>query len=740
MRSGVNGDTFPTRSRKSSTADTQESRTPLPQPGHGMQTTYFLADERTMEAATTGSVSASSMSQTGSGYSVRSLEDTITEERLGLGGENADETEQTDNRERILDGGTGTSSHTSNTNDHVSDGRATEPSTSKAGTESGSPVHRTRGNHPAARFLMPLLFSSRAPEPSLPSSPRSISSKSLRSLKPEDSDSTGDDAASQAIISSEDEEEVEVATEVQDSAPQLIMPSIKMPSRRPFTARGKEMGRLKVLIVGESGIGKTSLIKSIVQACEDIVHVDPISSQPPVSPKPDSKRTATSFSINPSTRHITEVFASTKPYPMWWSELDDSRVLRRRKSFGDCILERNICFVDTPGYPVDGGPSGIGDIIVNYVETQLRRVTSRGDLTDGDLMNFLTGNGGPQVDVVFFLIPARKLTAPDLDLLRRLCCLANIIPLISKVDLLSPEQTESLKTSILNTFRDNDLQPFLFGKSIDELAKRNNPSPPFAISTTTASDAENMDASLLMSSEYVQPLVPSELVELIERVFERDSVAWLRHSAAKKCILWRQRQTSPALATAPLSHSPSSLGSSAYAGVGEGSASSSDLSSSSPSPSWKMSAPPMGAASVHALARAADHRRYEERSAQAGLAKWATDLQRSLQNERERSEALACREKCVADGTLGSSRTTPRRAHPDTPDGHSSRAVVGKAWSEYDRGDPLGLMQLGEELRRRGWVVLQIVGGLSLMGGLALWMTRNWSRTGDEFTSRTWYC
>lgn len=38
-----------------------------------------------------------------------------------------------------------------------------------------------------------------------------------------------------------------------DSMPQLIMPSLRMPSRRPFTDRGKAMGRLKVVIAGASG-------------------------------------------------------------------------------------------------------------------------------------------------------------------------------------------------------------------------------------------------------------------------------------------------------------------------------------------------------------------------------------------------------------------------------------------------------------------------------------------------------
>lgn len=156
-------------------------------------------------------------------------------------------------------------------------------------------------------------------------------------------------------------------------APQLIMPEITIPSRRPFTTKGKNIGRLKVLIAGDSGmlffstiiitacvfadslgIGKTSLIKSIVQASEDIVHVDPISTGSSLS----GSRSSSYFAMNnrasgDSTKKITEVYASTRPYPHWWSELDDSRLLRRRKSkYGteEQIIERNLCFVDTPGY------------------------------------------------------------------------------------------------------------------------------------------------------------------------------------------------------------------------------------------------------------------------------------------------------------------------------------------------------------------------------------------------------
>lgn len=37
-------------------------------------------------------------------------------------------------------------------------------------------------------------------------------------------------------------------------AQEFIMPTIKMPARRPFTTRGKDLGRLKILVAGDSGM------------------------------------------------------------------------------------------------------------------------------------------------------------------------------------------------------------------------------------------------------------------------------------------------------------------------------------------------------------------------------------------------------------------------------------------------------------------------------------------------------
>lgn len=86
---------------------------------------------------------------------------------------------------------------------------------------------------------------------SLPSSPKSISNQSLRPL---DDISITDEINSQAIGSGDEEEGPRPSPRLGFAgASQFIMPSIKMPSRRPFTERGKAMGRFKVLVAGAPG-------------------------------------------------------------------------------------------------------------------------------------------------------------------------------------------------------------------------------------------------------------------------------------------------------------------------------------------------------------------------------------------------------------------------------------------------------------------------------------------------------
>jgi len=49
-----------------------------------------------------------------------------------------------------------------------------------------------------------------------------------------------------------------------------------------------------------------------------------------------------------------------------------------------------------------------------------------------------------------------------------------------------------------------------------------------------------MDASLLMSSSYMPPLVASELPDLISQVLDPDHIPWLRRAACRKYLTWRR--------------------------------------------------------------------------------------------------------------------------------------------------------------------------------------------------------
>lgn len=125
----------------------------------------------------------------------------------------------------------------------------------RACTEETSPplaCHRPVLPHSTSESLVSMSQNSHLQGVSSPSSLKSISTPSFRHSDEE----SMDEATSQAITSS-GEDETDLPVEVQDSSPQLVMPSIKMPSRRPFTERGKKLGVLKILIAGDSGIFRT---------------------------------------------------------------------------------------------------------------------------------------------------------------------------------------------------------------------------------------------------------------------------------------------------------------------------------------------------------------------------------------------------------------------------------------------------------------------------------------------------
>lgn len=335
----------------------------------GQQTTYFITDEAALDAALEQSLTSFSASLNAGGES-RKQQPTTTPPPTAGSAESGPvspcvkTTTTTAHGNHDRDSSASSASATGSLDDHADN-------VSLAASDAPSQLTKNQpslSNDPS-RPITPMMLATSGPASAI---------SGVSSRRNSVTASVCDEIASQAFsLTEEGEPESSPGMMNSGSAPQLVMPSIKMPSRRPFTDEGKRIGRLKVLIAGDSGmymysktktnapklrvicnlgIGKTALIKAIVQSTDAIVHVDPIppqsmlSSQRLISRGPSRGR-STPPKNNSIASQISEIYASTKPYPEWWSDLDDSRILKRRKSLGgDTILDRNICFVDTPGY------------------------------------------------------------------------------------------------------------------------------------------------------------------------------------------------------------------------------------------------------------------------------------------------------------------------------------------------------------------------------------------------------
>ncbi|KAH6667946.1 Septin-domain-containing protein [Halenospora varia] len=715
MRPLPGDDAFSARSRSTSFAD--NDTTPLASRSQPPQMTYFMADEKTMESSSSSpsplfprprDLPKSNI------LGVESLETTIS----SLAPESDDGDERVRKARNNWKKNLGRPSSRASEDDLSEAASPTFQSSADMSRNGSTSQQRRSSQVTLSRPFTPLSYGSPAPA-SLMSSPDSRRNSNAGSYT--------DDVASQAIVSSGDDER-DNGLEMMDSgsAPQLVMPSIKMPSRRPFTERGKNMGRLKVLIAGDSGVGKTSLIKAIVQTCEDIVHVDPLFPTSISIPEPSRKNSRTKSRSGSAdvqtTSQITEVYASTRAYPAWWSDLEESRILRRRKSLGDSVLERNLCFVDTPGYGNKTSCLECITPVVEYIESHLKKATSPEAMSEGDMISMLSGNGGTQVDLVLYVIHGR-IKPVDIEYLRRLSPLTNIIPLIGRTDKTSTLELTEMKENIRKELEGASIRAFQFAISPED--PFGQVTAPYAISTTPSKDHDTMDASLLMSPDYVSPLMPSELHILVSQIFEPSSISWLRHSAARKFIQWRD--SSMALSRPQSLYRPLALPS---------------------TPPSQMLTGPIGATSSYALARVTDHTQREEKLAQIRLANWAADLQRSLQNERARFDSLARSERavwlterlgeCVQDGTI-----IPISEARKQEDPYSGALVKQGTYSRrkemdfnmqrgVDKHDPLGLLQLNAEMKRRGWVAVKVISGFGILGGLALWAVGSWQGSEDS--------
>lgn len=318
------------------------------------------------------------------------------------------------------------------------------------------------------------------------------------------------------------------------------------------------------------------------------------------------------------------------------------------------------------------------------------------------------------------LLTLSGLKPVDIEFMRRLSPFTNVLPIIAKSDTLTAQQITSLKLSILGELRSANVRPFLFGKSSSDILRsaadhdeddKDHPTPPitapFAISSVFSEDAENMDASVLMSSDYIPPLLDTELKLLVDQVFDPDNIAWLKHTVAKKFLGWQRASSTTSLIQLNPNqhHRPNTP---------------------PRSPSTRRCSP---APESFALARVADHTLREERLAKVRLSRWANELQKSLAAERERYERLARGERavwlterlgeCISDGQLVAVRSAG---------GRRSRSTGEEGG--VDTRDPFGILLMNETVGRKVLVMIKIAGLGGLVGVVSVWMYKQWGVQG----------
>lgn len=360
------------------------------------------------------------------------------------------------------------------------------------------------------------------------------------------------------------------------SSQKFVMPRVAMPARRPFTPEGLTIGKLKLLVAGDSGTGKTSFINALAATSDHVVYIDEAS-----TPVPTTCSDSLHDNLDQRPEHqnaISELLASTRPMLAFQdpsaSRRDSSTTATATSSSDLVALDRNICFVDTIGYGNFTNAVNCIKPVLEYIECTFERTLDLVNPTSHDALGILASTGvlteGALVDVCLYCV-VQRLKPVDVEYMRRLSEYIPVVPVITKADICG-DDLAALKSEIV---RQVAQEAFWFGQDPAEIlaylgqasgSSKDTISPrreqehpadslvsllPPAVSTSQVPDTETL-ASLLMSSTYTPPLGASDLRAFAFQVLSADGAAWLRYTAARKFLTWtaKHRDTQTGLFSA----------------------------------------------------------------------------------------------------------------------------------------------------------------------------------------------
>lgn len=244
---------------------------------------------------------------------------------------------------------------------------------------------------------------------------------------------------------------------------------------------------LKILLVGENGLGKTTLVRNLFAAYASDVDF-------PVADASESNATGV-FASHPE-RLCTELMVKDEDGMVWWHYL-----VQVRTSLLESICAASKCSVDvffpsipdiyippfyilqdTPGYGDFDGPedaeaqraailSHIRSCSLSYLDGEM----------DPNRKHALQATADPRIDVCLYFLPPHRMRKTDGKFMRELSAMVPVVPVLAKADAMTSEELIEFRHTVKTaTHRATAGSGWRFSKdALDAAGARHG--PPFAV-------------------------------------------------------------------------------------------------------------------------------------------------------------------------------------------------------------------------------------------------------------------
>ncbi|KAK3819319.1 MAG: Septin-type guanine nucleotide-binding (G) domain-containing protein [Linnemannia gamsii] len=290
-------------------------------------------------------------------------------------------------------------------------------------------------------------------------------------------------------------------------------------SVNPFA--GQNIGYLRLAVVGDSGVGKTSFARQFTETLPEVLSHDWEPLSPTHSEDDDYKRTDTL---------IEKVSSTMMEIP--WDNMDAD----------DEVPARNLVFVDTPGYGSVVDAQANFDMFMAYIgqtfDEKNKRISPFTEVSNNELMRSLvTGVGAHKfIDVCFYLI-VHRLKPIDVEYMRLISEKANVVPVVCKVDTQSEQDVRDLKVNVLRTLKEQGVSIYTFRIDYDRLIHMAENGqvggPPFAVSNTSVKPV-SADAN-----DHIAFKPAANELPLLRKLVLETQITNIRQFTVKKFINWR---------------------------------------------------------------------------------------------------------------------------------------------------------------------------------------------------------